>query len=410
MQNQGLRLCLGAFRTSPEKSLEVEAHIPPLELRREKLSLQYALKAKVNKTNPTHETMFTRNNRRIIEKRKSTPRPYTTKISNLLEEVNLPIEILKTENQAKDPPWLEQKPKVILDLCKKKKAETSSSDFKEDLGKIFEAYKEHTHIYTDGSKEGKKVGFAAHTPNGNLKGGLPGHASIFTAEAYAILRALDWVRVSSRTKFLILSDSKSCLQSIGQYSPTNPLVRDIRQTMTTLKRKGNDIVLCWLPSHIGIHGNEEADRAAKEALKLPPGIKKIPYTDMTASIREIVYEKWQSAWNEDRANKLHAIKPNVGRLRKSRGATRNEQVKLTRLQIGHSKLTHSYRLTREEAPKCEKCKKPLTIKHILLNCKKVKESRRKYLKNKRSMKDLFETILSTDIIKFVKETQLFDKL
>ena len=35
VHNQGLRLCLGAFRSSPVESLYVEAHEPPLEIRRE---------------------------------------------------------------------------------------------------------------------------------------------------------------------------------------------------------------------------------------------------------------------------------------------------------------------------------------------------------------------------------------
>ena len=38
VQNQGLRLSLGAFRSSPVESLYVEAHEPPLEIRREKLA------------------------------------------------------------------------------------------------------------------------------------------------------------------------------------------------------------------------------------------------------------------------------------------------------------------------------------------------------------------------------------
>ena len=41
--SQGLRLALGAFRTSPVASLYVEADEPSLYSRREKLSLQYAI-------------------------------------------------------------------------------------------------------------------------------------------------------------------------------------------------------------------------------------------------------------------------------------------------------------------------------------------------------------------------------
>ena len=34
VQNQGLRLCVGAFCTSPNQSLYVEANEPPLDMRR----------------------------------------------------------------------------------------------------------------------------------------------------------------------------------------------------------------------------------------------------------------------------------------------------------------------------------------------------------------------------------------
>ena len=44
IHNQGLRLALGAFRTSPVASLFVEADEPSLYLPREKLSLQYAIR------------------------------------------------------------------------------------------------------------------------------------------------------------------------------------------------------------------------------------------------------------------------------------------------------------------------------------------------------------------------------
>ena len=44
IHNQGLRLALGAFRTSRVASLYVEADEPSLFSRREKLSLQYAIR------------------------------------------------------------------------------------------------------------------------------------------------------------------------------------------------------------------------------------------------------------------------------------------------------------------------------------------------------------------------------
>ena len=56
--NKALRLCLGAFRTSPIDSLQVEANEPSLTLRREQLSLQYATKLQANPKNPAHSAVF----------------------------------------------------------------------------------------------------------------------------------------------------------------------------------------------------------------------------------------------------------------------------------------------------------------------------------------------------------------
>ena len=58
IHNQGLRLALGAFRTSPVISLYAEANESSLNLRRKKLSLQYYLKLKSNPDNPTHKVVF----------------------------------------------------------------------------------------------------------------------------------------------------------------------------------------------------------------------------------------------------------------------------------------------------------------------------------------------------------------
>ena len=58
VQNLALRICLGAFRTSPITNLHVEANEMPLSLRRDKLSLQYILKFKSNPSNPTYDCVF----------------------------------------------------------------------------------------------------------------------------------------------------------------------------------------------------------------------------------------------------------------------------------------------------------------------------------------------------------------
>ena len=58
VHHQGLRLALGAFRTSPVQSLYVEAEEPSLYLRREKIALQYAIRIVANPLNPVHKVSF----------------------------------------------------------------------------------------------------------------------------------------------------------------------------------------------------------------------------------------------------------------------------------------------------------------------------------------------------------------
>ena len=58
LHRQGLRLCLGAFKSSPIESLYVEANEPPLEIRRIDLAMRYALKIRSNRNNPTYNSIF----------------------------------------------------------------------------------------------------------------------------------------------------------------------------------------------------------------------------------------------------------------------------------------------------------------------------------------------------------------
>ena len=70
IHNQGLRLCLGAFRTSVE-SLYVDAHEPSLGARRTKLSLRYATKIKSLPNHPAHTAVFDNTYMKLFDTRPS---------------------------------------------------------------------------------------------------------------------------------------------------------------------------------------------------------------------------------------------------------------------------------------------------------------------------------------------------
>ena len=76
IHHQGLRIALGAFRTSPAQSLYIEAHEPSLTTRRFKLSLNYVLKLKSLPENPAYSCVFLNFNLKISNYLKNRSRMF----------------------------------------------------------------------------------------------------------------------------------------------------------------------------------------------------------------------------------------------------------------------------------------------------------------------------------------------
>ena len=53
-----------------------------------------------------------------------------------------------------------------------------------------------------------------------------------------------------------------------------------------------DIIFGWVPSQIGIMGNEKADSAAKSALDLPRTKVCVPYNDFKHCISQYILSTW----------------------------------------------------------------------------------------------------------------------
>ena len=87
VHNQGIRICLGAFRTSPMQSLYVEAHEPPLHIRRIKLALQFSVKLMSNVKNPAFPMVFQPDYRALFENNERAIKPFGLRLKNHLENV-----------------------------------------------------------------------------------------------------------------------------------------------------------------------------------------------------------------------------------------------------------------------------------------------------------------------------------
>ena len=73
-----------------------------------------------------------------------------------------------------------------------------------------------------------------------------------------------------------------------------------------------EIVLCWIPRHIGIQRNAMVDKQGKTSLSLQPTSFKISFSNFKPSINKYIMEEWQTSWNNSIGNKLLEIKPTIG--------------------------------------------------------------------------------------------------
>ena len=114
---------------------------------------------------------------------------------------------------------------------------------------------------------------------------------------------------------------------------------------TILAKNGKNIILCWIPSHVGILGNEKADAAAKSALSLPVTRMKLPATGMYPRITKLIFDEWQEVWDCCAGNKLHAITA-MSHLRFSRAILSREKVMLSATVKLHA-ATLSHKQTKQ---------------------------------------------------------------
>lgn len=202
--------------------------------------------------------------------------------------------------------------------------------------------------------------------------------SIFTAEAYALLSAVKYIRNTRLQKAIIYTDSLSVVTTISSLRKhRNPVIQELYTTLCNAYASKQHIIICWVPGHRGIEGNVLADKLATTISKAKHSITGISPTDMKPFLRKQVKMYWQRSWDANTSSKLHLIKPHIANWPLTTKVRRTNII-LTRLRIGHTYDTHSYLLNNGDPPICRKCGKSLTILHILLECREVDDERKNH--------------------------------
>ena len=135
-------------------------------------------------------------------------------MKSMLQESEISVKNIHQDILPKTPPWILEKPEVIIKLNELPQTKTHPCTYIEKFHHIVSHYPEHLHIFTDGSKDHSRTPCAAVLNKIIHKKALPMESSIFTAEVCAIDLALNIISRDKHNKFIIFSDSLFVLTSL----------------------------------------------------------------------------------------------------------------------------------------------------------------------------------------------------
>lgn len=372
IENTALRIALGAFRTSPTESLHCLANELPLTYRVKQLTLQYAAKISPTKEHPNYNITFSNRYQQIYSHKSCQP-PLYERLNRILSELNIDFPTNFFTPNCHYFPWASPQPQLNINMAHFKKSDIIPCLARNEFNNICDQYQNYNFVFTDASKSEDGVGCAVVHQDKIRQYHLSNLNSNYTGELYAILQAVEHTSKNQERKHVVCTDSLSSIQAIKELYPIHPLAQAIKQKLSLLP---NQPTFMFVPSHIGIYGNESADQAAKQAVQNPERCiteDQVTQSDFKKHIKEIVWRQWENKWLSGEA-KLKEIKPST-KLRLPMPKDRRSQVIISRLRIGHTYLTHSYLINRQDPPVCEECQTALTTRHLLLKCQKLRQFR-----------------------------------
>ncbi|GFT37498.1 probable RNA-directed DNA polymerase from transposon X-element [Trichonephila clavipes] len=331
-------------RTSPVTSLYVVCHQPPLELRRRQLRANYFIRAMSVPSHPLKPFALAIGPNRLYEARSFNIKPFSERAKAVLNDAHLNHINIQENNIFAFPPWDIQIFNYHNPFSGFDKADTAAVIYQQLFSFHRNRYSKYIPVYTDGSKTAAHVGCGVIFNNTILCFSFHfmfSSMSVFSAELTAILVALQHIIVSNHRHFCVYTDSMSALESLHfSTEHRHPTVIEILLLLRKLERKGFDVIFSWVPGHVGILGNEQADTAARSMshhMQRP-----VCYQDLKNSAQNYVHRVWQETWDQQVLNKLHSIHPSTSHW--AALPVRRHDVRLTRLRIGHTRFTHRHLL------------------------------------------------------------------
>ncbi|RDL32487.1 uncharacterized protein BP5553_08943 [Venustampulla echinocandica] len=448
LQNLALRKILGVFKTAPIVPMEVEASLPPPEIRLNSSIRQYALRlTRLSKSHPVNIEASKNTERARADlanasiARRYLARPDSDSDSASDSELNyteptLAIQLdriigsisyivsdsYERTQHFQFPPWARKTPYSveISQLPKEEEALAHNTLISIPNTRI-------THVYSDASYIpdgiGVGVGIAIPTRYSSIVN-IGAEQLVYNGELEGVTQAIEYVSSIAipRQKYRIYSDNQAGLHRLKTPSD-NPgqdcQIRAIQATEVAI-RKGASIELAWVPGHTDIEGNELADRLAKQATLEEPSSNSTSFAYLGMKIKGIRRAEWLSYLTNYTTNKPNS-NPNsytrkfiwkIGARPLIPPNTKREIASaFYQLKLGHGYLkSYLFRLDRSNSDLC-RCGKRETPEHLLLSCSEYKGARSALKSELRGVRLTLPLLLHTKVgiaatINFLKETKI----
>jgi ribonuclease HI len=318
LQNSALLKILGAFKNSPVSAMEIEAALPPTKVRFEKLCKNYALRIlqmqdshsvkqrvtslssffdemNLTELNSTSHCQLADWNQQLsysesesepeywaqrLRKKKETKLKKQRKLSSQLFKLCSLLKSCFTDssqhvesfNSKWNSPWKQSSMNIQIDSSDKIIA---AENHRKLVLALQQNHSENILIYSDDSKQINCAGAEAYISSSidrqqSCYWHLNSTVEAFDTELFAMFKSLQQAKahVNSLTKNIwIFSDNQAAIQRISNSSCSSD--QEISYKMQceaeSLLSQNIQLHICWVPSHVDIYDNEQADKAAKIA-------------------------------------------------------------------------------------------------------------------------------------------------
>lgn len=374
VQYRALKIVYGAMKGTALVALQVESGEMPLNLRRRRLQFNYGIQA-VQTPGHVASSVFVDNWQNSYGKFKGNGRPTYLKTEEFLRRKE--IADIRIVRFPEHPPW--RYPPLCVD-CDLREAgrKKDNADWLSMLANEKAAnYGETCRIFTDASKDAENntgIGVVIQHPDRqdylSFDYRLDNDLSVHCGELVAIRTALEKViELDIQGMVTLFTDSQSALASL-QSSESNTR-QDIVDSIFNMLARLN-VTFVWIPSHLGVDGNELADREANKG-RLRPTIDIRVGKQLKDGYKialDYTRSMWQQQWTSGNvARHYHSIQPTVTITNRRALQNRRKSKIINRLRFGICALNQRlHKIGRAPSPLCTSCGKDETIGHYLLEC------------------------------------------